>query len=325
MGALAWVEILDARGQVRHRHRVDALPALLGRGYGCDILIDDPWSSPIHARIYRDLDGTLQVEDAGSENGLWVPGRPGRVHAVPATSAPMLRMGRTTFRVVPAEAPVPPTLAVDAEIPGPVLWERVLPASLLAAAAGAAYGIGELLADWGNHKGGEVLTDAFTLALGLAFWAGIWALITRAVSHRARFGAHLAIASAAVLVMTLFTPVGEFGAFLFPGALTADGIVVLPAIATAATLIYGHLLIASSLSKARVAMISAAVVGALLVVGLLAEDEAGEGRSVGRLDFVADLKPLRATLVPAQDTTAFFAGVAELRSKVDSLAAAKDQ
>jgi hypothetical protein len=324
MGALAWVEVLDARGQVRQRHRVDALPALVGRGYGCDILIDDPWSSPIHARIYRDLDGTLQVEDAGSENGLWIPGRPGRVHAVPAAQAPALRMGRTTFRVVPAETAVPPTLAADAEVPGPARWERVLPASLLAAGAGAAYGVAELLDDWGTHKGGEVLTDAFGLVIVLALWAGVWALITRAVSHRARFGAHLTIASAAVLVMTLCTPVGEFGAFLFPGALTADGIVVLPGIATGAALIYGHLLIASSLSRARVAMISAAVVGALLVVGVLAEDEDGEGRSVGRLEFVADLKPLRATFVPAQDTTAFFAGVVELKRAVDSLAAAKD-
>jgi hypothetical protein len=324
MGALAWVEVLDARGQVRQRHRVDALPALVGRGYGCDILIDDPWASPIHARIYRELDGTLQVEDAGSENGLWIPGRPDRVHAVPAAATPALRMGRTTFRVVPAETAVPATLAADAEIPGPARWERLLPAFALAALAGTLYGVGELLADWEKHKGGEILTDAFGLVVVLALWAGVWALVTRAVSHRARFGAHLTIASVAVLVITLCTPVGEFGAFLFPGTLTVDKVVLFPGIAIAVALLYWHLVVASSLPRARIAMISFAVIGGLLVLGALADEGSSEDRSVGRLEFVADLKPLRARFIPAQDTTAFFAGVAELKTTVDSLAAARE-
>lgn len=324
MGALAWVEVLDARGQVRQRHRVDALPALLGRGYGCDILIDDPWASPIHARIYRELDGTLQVEDAGSENGLWIPGRAGRIRAVPAVEAPALRMGRTTFRVVPAETPVPATLAADAEVPGPARWERMIPAFALAALAGALYGVGELLSDWEKHKGGEILTDAVALVVVLAIWAGVWALVTRAVSHRARFGAHLTIASAAVLVLTLCNHVGEFGAFLFPGALTVDKVIVLPGIAVSVALVYWHLVIASSLPRARIMLISVAVVGGLLVIGALADEGDGADRSVGRLEFVSDLKPLRARLIPAQDTTAFFAGVAELKSTVDSLAAARE-
>jgi len=324
MGAVAWVEVLDARGQVRQRHRVDSLPALLGRGYSCDVLVDDPWASPIHARIYRELDGTLQVEDAGSENGLWIPGRAERVHAVPAAAAPALRMGRTTFRVVPAETPVPATLAVDAEVPGAARWERLIPAFALATLAGTLYGVGELLGDWEKHKGGEILTDAFALVVVLALWAGVWALVTRAVSHRARFGAHLTVASAAVLAITLCTHVGEFGAFLFPGALTVDKVVLLPGIVTSVALLYWHLVIASSLPRARIAMISVAVVGGLLVIGALADDGSGEDHSVGRLEFVSDMKPLRARLIPAQDTTAFFAGVTELKSTVDSLAAARE-
>jgi len=320
MGALAWVEVLDARGQVRQRHRVDALPALLGRGYGCDILVDDPWTSPIHARIYRDLDGTLQVEDAGSENGLWIPGRSGRVHAVAASAAPAFRMGRTTFRVVPAETPVAPTLAADAEVPGPARWERLVPAFSLAALAGIGYGVGEMLDDWGKHNNGEIIADAFSIVVVLTIWAGVWALGTRAVSHRARFGGHLTVASLAVLLGMLCTLVAGFAAFLFPGALTTEVVLFLPGLALSVALIYWHLVIASSLPRARIAMIATAVVGAFLLVGVLAEDGDGEGRAVGRLEFGADLKPLRTTFIPAQDTAAFFSGVAELRSTVDSLA-----
>ena len=97
MGALAWVELLDRRGHVRTRHRIDSLPALIGRSYGCDVLVDDPWISPIHVRIYRDLDGSFKVEDAGSENGLWLPDEERRVTLLPLGRGVTLRAGHTLF------------------------------------------------------------------------------------------------------------------------------------------------------------------------------------------------------------------------------------
>jgi hypothetical protein len=186
------------------------------------------------------------------------------------------------------------------------------------------YGVGELLSDWSKHPNSEILADAFAVMLVLAIWAGIWALVTRAVSHRARFGGHLTVASAAVLVAILCGGVAEFAAFLFPGVLTAEAVLFLPGVAISIALLYWHLVLATSLPHARVALIASGVVGALLLFGVLAEDGDGEHRSVGRLEFVSDLKPLRAAFIPAQDTTAFFAGVAELKTKVDSLAAVRE-
>lgn len=320
MGALAWVEVLDHRGQVRHRHRVDTLPALIGRGYGCDILIDDPWVSPIHVRLYRDLDGSLQLEDAGSENGLWIPGRAGRIRAMAADPAVKLRAGRTTFRVVAAESPVAPTLGANAEVTDGGWWERPIPAVALTLLTGLCFGYGQLLEDSSKHLGGEVVADALGLALGLAAWAGIWALVTRAVAHRARFSAHLSIVSAVFLALFLVVEGAETGAFLFPGAVTSEGLMVIPWLSASIFLIYAHLSIASTLSRARAALVSSGIVFGLVAIAQLATSNDKDDGPVSTLDFVSNLKPVNAALIPAQDTTDFFDGLSKLKSKVDSLA-----
>lgn len=43
----------------------------IGRAAGCQITLDDTYSSQIHARVFT-RDGTWQVEDLGSTNGTWL-------------------------------------------------------------------------------------------------------------------------------------------------------------------------------------------------------------------------------------------------------------
>ena len=45
--------------------------ASIGRAAGCQITLDDTYSSQIHARLFT-RDGTWQVEDLGSTNGTWL-------------------------------------------------------------------------------------------------------------------------------------------------------------------------------------------------------------------------------------------------------------
>ena len=116
----------------------------------------------------------------------------------------------------------------------------------------------------------------------------------------------------------------SYGAFLAPGSLTAGEISALPAVAATVALLFGHLTLASSLPRARVAAISLAIVGGLIGIGALAASSDGDDEIVSRPDFVVELKPLRASVIPTQDTAAFFAGIAKLRETVDSLAAIKD-
>ena len=43
----------------------------IGRAAGCQITLDDTYSSQIHARVFQ-RDGVWQVEDLGSTNGTWI-------------------------------------------------------------------------------------------------------------------------------------------------------------------------------------------------------------------------------------------------------------
>jgi pSer/pThr/pTyr-binding forkhead associated (FHA) protein len=43
----------------------------IGRAAGCQITLDDTYSSQIHARVFA-RDGAWQVEDLGSTNGTWL-------------------------------------------------------------------------------------------------------------------------------------------------------------------------------------------------------------------------------------------------------------
>ena len=319
MGALAWVELLDRRGHVRTRHRIDTLPALIGRSYGCDVLVDDPWISPIHVRIYRDLDGSFKVEDAGSENGLWIPDEERRVTLVPLGRGVTLRAGQTLLRIVPADLTVPPALPMHVAAPAAGGWEQRWVAPAAALAAGATFGYSQFLGDASTHGAATVVGEALLLIVGMALWAGVWAIVTRAVWHRARFLTHFTVVSLAALGMIGVLHAVEYAAFIAPGVPDFEAALVLLSFGVTTAMVYGHLTIATALPRLRIAAISTAIVFGLVGIGaLVASDHESDGGGMPK--FSAELKPLNARLIPVQDTTAFFAGVQELKTSVDSLA-----
>ena len=319
MGALIWVEVLDRRGHVRARHRVDAVPAIIGRGYGSDVLLDDPWASPIHARIYRDLDGSFKVEDAGSENGLWDGGREERVTLAPVGRGITLRAGRTLFRIVPADAQVAPTLAMHVAAPAEAGWDRWWVGLGAATAAGLAYAVTKLIGDPEVHHTATMVADALSMMTLLAVWAGVWAFVTRAIWHRARFLAHYAVVSLTMLALEAVWQGVEFAAFIAPGVPAFEATLILLVLLVVTAMLVGHLSIATALERRRIIAISSAIVlGFAGLGGLIAQQD--KGRDAAMPEFSSELKPLDARLIPTQDTTAFFGGLPELKTSVDSLA-----
>ena len=164
-----------------------------------------------------------------------------------------------------------------------------------------------------------VVGEALLLIVGMALWAGTWALVTRAVWHRARFLTHFAVASLSALAMIGVLHAVEYAAFIAPGVPDFEAALVLLSFGVTTAMIYGHLTIATSLPKLRIAAISTAIVFGLAgIAALVASDEKSDGG--GMPEFSAELKPLNATLIPIQDTTRFFDGIRELKTSVDSLA-----
>jgi hypothetical protein len=317
VAALAWIEVLDRRGQVRTRHRVDEAPALIGRGYGCDVLLDDPWISPIHLRLFRELDGSLSFEDAGSENGVFDTDG-ARVTLVRVDPAAVFRVGQTLIRIVPADAPVAPTLATHAAPPTESGFGRPIVGPVLALAAALLVAIGEHVESAAATDRSEIISSVIATLVVLAAWAGVWALIGRAVAHRARFLAHLAVASAGVVVFTMISAVEEYAEFVFPGADALTGVISGLGLASVTVVLFGHLMFASALPALRAFGISIVVTIGFASLALLATSEDDHSSMP---QFSGLLKPLSTSIIPAQDTTAFFGDLTELKTSVDSLIA----
>ncbi len=62
----------DAAGRAQER-ALDAGELTIGRGEGCDIIVDDARISRTHARL-RVVEGEVVIEDLGSRNGTIVNG-----------------------------------------------------------------------------------------------------------------------------------------------------------------------------------------------------------------------------------------------------------
>jgi tetratricopeptide (TPR) repeat protein len=55
-------------------HRLVASETIIGRGSDVDLLIDDDGVSRRHAKVIREIDGTLKIQDMGSTNGTYLNG-----------------------------------------------------------------------------------------------------------------------------------------------------------------------------------------------------------------------------------------------------------
>ena len=76
------------------RHEVSGLVWIVGRAADCDIVIDDDYVSPYHARVVRDGD-RVTVQDLGATNPVLVHGL---VKAYKPLSVPVggrVQIGRT--------------------------------------------------------------------------------------------------------------------------------------------------------------------------------------------------------------------------------------
>ena len=176
---MIYIEILDRRGGVLLRERVDALPIRIGRALSNDIIVDDPHVSLVHAEVLRDEAGDIVIRDLDSENGLFA----GESQSAPRTNslrvAPgeTLRVGRTLLRLRTEDENLPPTL-IEPEVGPVVTWLTVhWSASIVFAiavcltAAWSTY-----VATWTKFTAIVLLAPTLQILLQVFIWAGVWAL-----------------------------------------------------------------------------------------------------------------------------------------------------
>lgn len=325
MARITIVELLDHRGHVRSRTRLETLPASVGRGYDNDVIVDDPFVSPRHLRLFEDEAGTLWAEDAGSTNGTrrTPRGSPEPRFAVP--SGAMIVIGKTTLRVFDANHQVPVALpqhrddATLAEVLSHPRNTAVVAAVVTLFFAGQGYI---------NSTTREVGERMVTMALGVltltAIWAGLWALIGRITHAGAKYRAHLGWACVGAVVLTLVSTLLGWLQFAVPSNEAVEALAGIILAATLAVYLAGHITMASSLAPRQA--LRRTVIGfgaAALVVTLVMLTSRDEFSPVP--EFPTTLASLPGALLDTQGIDDFAAQTLKLQKEVDELARKRER
>lgn len=311
------VEILDRRGTVRHRVRLAAFPATIGRGYGNDVILDDRYVDPLHARLEWDGHGGLVLVDQGSVNLLRDPASGQRTRQVPVRSGVEVRLGRTTLRFMDPAATLEPALRDGAvgEADGPMARPLLMAAIILG--TGVLLTLNSWLGKTDRTRFSELAGEALIALLMVMVWAGGWALVNRITQQRFRFPEHLTIPCVVLSGYIVANAVEEWLSFLVPEGIAWGTLIAGIGLALTVWGLAAHLARVSTLSRAAQWLWSLAVVGALTGVVTLANS--GDQPEFAGAYSASQLKPLPARWIPTDTPAEFLTEVDQLKEDVDQL------
>jgi hypothetical protein len=308
MSASYFIETLARNGDVLHRHQVDTLPALLGRGYDNDFIVDDAHAAPRHAIIEANGDGEVVLRDLGTKNGVIHLGK--RKSSVVMTGDTVVRMGHTSLRVRPANFPVPAEL-VDRTMHS---WEGAVPGLVGMMLIGAFAVFTMWLTDTQSFQLTRYLQAlAYGIGAGLV-WGGVWAFGNRLFGRHARLGRHLFIFGCGLTAITIYKLLSSAIAYSFSlEAIVRYGSHV--AIMVVAGMVYFHLSTVKPHHTRRFATIC--VLLALLGSGLtLINNMQRNGRLADEL-YMSLLLPPTMRASPDHSVDEFMGGVSSMKAKLD--------
>jgi hypothetical protein len=307
---LIWIEMLTPEMEVASRTRVGE-GATLGRGYDNDFVIDDPYAARRHARLRRNEDNLLLIEDTGSLNGICDESGKRR-HAMLLTGSTLFRIGQAWLRVreasffVDTERPLPPPRRV---------WPGLLLALVLAAVV-------NVLILWAGDAGqSDPLTHYVRplsgIALAMVVWIVFWAANTCLFTGRSRTAAHAVVALIALAVIPALDVLRDWASYALASRALADDAFVCCALALA-IVVYAHLRIASARHLAFKAGVTALLAGCICLTFWLGVQPVLSGaQSAARFSPVR-LYPPAWRIAPAETDDVFFGEMEKARAAADA-------
>lgn len=323
MDGLIVVEVLDRRGRFINRFRLDSFPVTIGRALTNQIIVDDRFVCPKHARIVLSADGSPIVEDLGSVNGLYLLGAMERVQHATLRSGLRVRIGHTVLRFRSVDDPLEPT-AIDhvGSFGQRALLVRSPVALAVCALSVLIFGLYFYLEEYESTTSGKLVLSSATILVLIMMWSVSWAFASRIVAQEWRYLAHTAVACIfGVGVLLLGTATSYYG-FLHSTGWSLTLIESVAFIALFAWLLVAHLSLASSMSYRR-RMLSAVLI-AITFVGLIGFlDHYWDTEFSSTINFEVELKPVPDRWLPGESIESFLAGTEALKLKVDKLALEK--
>jgi hypothetical protein len=322
MGKIAFVELLDRRGNIRERVKVDSFPATVGRGYSNAVIVDDRLVDVEHLRLSVDGEGAMVVEDLNTVNGTRLSKSRERIeqYRIPVGGEALIRIGQTVLRLRGDDFAVGPAASSR------TLFEpfgRYIENSAIASVVFViGFSINILTFAQGIYKKviwSDLTGMSLVLLIVFALWTGFWSFLNRLVAHSFRFMTHLAISGIASVIFLLLITAKDYVEFLFSAPLAAKVVGAVGFAVIFSLLLYSHLsLITGSSGRKRMlasVLISAGIIGIVLLTQYAYRKEFSN-----ELRFSSMIKPIGRKWVRVVPSDEFFGDLDKLRTKIDTMA-----
>lgn len=314
---LGYVEVMSRSGAVVRRIPLTSGAVLqLGRHFANDIVLDDPYVCPCHARLIFDGEGRLRIEDLSSVNGIWRSSGGARQTQVTLAAGESVRIGRTLVRFRASNQPLEPTL-VDRSATGlPQVFEHPVAVGGLCLLTVIGLLLQAYLSSVTRTEGVKLVLEPLATLVLVAFWGALWAFASRLLAHRWNFWIHVAIGSAGILGYTVLEPLTDYLCF----ALNLDAFrAVMAQIGHTfgfGLLLYAHLRFVSGQPPLSLVRTATATVLTILTLTLLTE-KGREGDFDPNPVFEATLKAPVFKLSGSRSAQDFFVKAAQLTDRLD--------
>lgn len=197
------IQITNRAGRVLEYRKFATSSATIGRGFDCDLILDDPFVDRCHLRIVETCNGLL-LDTTGEQGFTSIDGKQRTGCSIPVDSGVQLVVGSSNLRVYRSSHSVSPVQVftpVDrflATVSAP--WVAVTLSVFVFSFVGFSKYI-SLTSEFGFYDWlGRCLSEFLTAVI----WVSIWALLTRITKHDSRFLQHWVLAQGFVFVATLY-------------------------------------------------------------------------------------------------------------------------
>jgi Inner membrane component of T3SS, cytoplasmic domain len=311
------VEILGSHDRVRSRTRLPLSMAVrsftIGRGVQADVIVDDEYLAPLHARFDVDEAGAVMVTDLGTVNGILIEGKRHRdVRDLMVTDG-VMQVGRTRLRLRTIKESIAPEKPDHEASPG---TRRQLTGM---AAAGGVLCMGLVAYSSWLSAPRDTVSEVVTALIGVlavtGVWVAAWALLGRMLQGEWRWTRHTVIffwISSIYFILEGLLDLGWFAFSLPPWQLRGT----LLALVAAAVILYLHLTTASGLSR-RLAIILTCMIPAFGVGAAEWVKARTQARDVNHIGIGYQVFPPAFRLREAVDVGRFFDDAAQLKAGAD--------
>ena len=315
------VEVLGSHDRVRARHRIAAsgqeVSCTVGRGAACDVVLDDPFVAPRHARIAVDAEGNVAVSDLDSVNGVEVGGT--RLHGVDGARLAdgVFRVGRTRLRVLTAHEVIAAEQPDRGATPAQTRTRdrKCFAIGFAVTVASTVFGV------WtATGQPRELTTAIVTMLLAMCaltgLWIALWALASRVAFGESRWVRHAAILFSVYAVFEVATSVVQIANGVLGLHLPSVLMMILLGAATSVVLA-GHLINASPM-RSGLAVTIGVMIPALTIGAIQWTEARRHNRSATYIANHDQILPPAFLLRHGRPLDGFVADLGELKAKADA-------